>query len=200
MPWDGGTDFIANTKAFASLFNDRFADIADYTDGIPVDDLENGSSGELVVCNSGGVPQYVSVVGEAQIAPGGAVTLKPKVRYLQQSGGGYTLNVGAIPGLTTSALESGLWFIFGKIEIETTSGGGVFGAQFQLEGAGTQIGIFKISTESSSPGTPHSGIGYTIGQTLSNGSHTARMTLSAAPSGLLNGVAVRGVLVAMKVA
>jgi len=102
-----------------------FEEFTDSLAGFPVAELEAGAKGKILVCNSSGVPQYVTPKGDLTLAEDGTVTvadgaitsrkLKPTLGQVVMSGGEAAISTTAdLPGTSlaiTPLVPSNLFVI-----------------------------------------------------------------------------------------
>ncbi len=194
MPLIIPNTFVAGQKAKAAEVNENFETISDFvTAGIGLSDLADGTSGQLIVCDASGHPQYVTPSGDVDVSNAGAFQITPQVTFDVQSADQPTQ--GLIPGLETSALAAGTWWFFVRIEVESGAGGNIPVTTFQLEkDATTAFAVGKAFCENAN----EVGLCVLLGQMSSNGTNTVRVTLSD-PAALINGTSTRGAMLGIRI-
>ncbi|HEY6731910.1 MAG TPA: hypothetical protein VI039_12920 [Solirubrobacterales bacterium] len=78
-PYSLKTDKPANIEAATKPPAERLAEILEDSDYQPLSWLKKGTKKQIIVCNSSGVPQYVTMVGDATIDEEGSLQLGSKV-------------------------------------------------------------------------------------------------------------------------
>jgi hypothetical protein len=136
MPLSVPNTFTAGTKAKASEVNANFDAVEALLDGtLPLNELEDGSNGQLIVCNGSGVPTYVTPSGSVAISNAGVTSLSS---HSLGQGVGTTLNGATYTTIDNCSVTpaSGTWIFWGKVAISDSSN--VVRAEVEITEAGTQ--------------------------------------------------------------
>lgn len=136
MPLSIPNTFTAGTKAKASEVNANFDAVEALLDGtLPLTELEDGSSGQLIICNSSGVPTYRTPSGPLTISDTGVIA---QSYSSDGQGSGTTLNGTTYTTIDncTETPAAGTWLYLGKVAILDSTN--VTRAEVQLTEAGTQ--------------------------------------------------------------
>lgn len=188
MPLSIPNTFTAGTKAKASEVNANFDAVEALLDGtLPLDELADGSSGQIIVCNASGVPTYRTPSGPVAISNTGVNSLS----YASASGSGISLPAGgAEQTICQTGSLTGTYLVFAKVMVRST--GDVVGTGHLLEG---------LSTIDSAE--------WSVGSGVSNGEVMVPFQAVASPSAELlsltvgdtiGGTAYHGSLIALRVA
>lgn len=69
-------DLVPGTKAKAGDLNDKFDSVKDWGSAIPLSDLADGGSGEIIVFNGSGTATAVAASGAVSVSAAGSFGLR----------------------------------------------------------------------------------------------------------------------------
>lgn len=145
--------FASGATIASADMNANFDAIEAWGNAIPVADLADAAAGQFIIASGTGVPTYRSLTGPVAISNTGVTTLAGGDQANQVGTQALTATVWA--GCAALTLAVGTYWVWGKVNIESSSSANVLEAQMTQDGVTIDVAKFTNIDDGTIPLGPN---------------------------------------------